>query len=574
MHKLIHLLTFLFFLTGSMYVTFPLVFHLQDSLPGLGDELLITWILNWNIHALQHDILHIFNANIFYPFNNSLAFSDTHFISSVIGFFFSFISSEPTFIFNVNVIFSLTTLGFFTYLLVYILTKNIYAALVSGTLVAFSTFTVNKIVHLQVLSIQWIPLSLLFFIKFLEEKKHRFLGISLFFFVLQVYNSFLPGYFLLVCYALILFMYVIMSKSHIRFILTPKTIVFLIITCAVVFPIVLPYISVSQEFNYVRDIRDTIHTANRPEYFLYSYGKTRLGELFRDIVYNNNTGPYFYDGYLGMGVIIAIVVLVLFTFSKKEKTLRLKTLVGISFISFILSLGPALQWGGKVLKIPFIIPLPYALFYYIAPGFKGFRNSGRWEMLTVFGLSVAVGLVLAALFKSKQKSAIVSILFCSLVFLEYDFPMKIKKIEKKSEFPPVYSFIQTLPQNSAIIELPMYNWNMFKYSHFELKRMYYNTLHFKPTVNGHSGFSPDQWQQKTYEFMLNFPNEHLLRWLKENKIQFIILHKNEYKGLDRDKFRINNKPVVTWETLYGKLNDKVDILFMKQIGDDYIYKIL
>jgi len=166
-----HLLAFIFFLISGLYITYPLIFHLTNMLPGLGDELLIAWIMNWNIHSFQGDISSIFNANIFHPYTNSLAFSDTFFTSSLLSFIPVKLLGEPIVAFNITLIFSLIFLGMSVYLLTFYLTKNFLPSLISGLLVVFSPAVLDKTTHLQVLTIFFVPLSILCFLKFLDNKK-------------------------------------------------------------------------------------------------------------------------------------------------------------------------------------------------------------------------------------------------------------------------------------------------------------------------------------------------------------------------------------------------------------------
>ena len=61
----------------TILLTFPLSVTADRHLPGAGaDDLLFMWTLAWNTHALVTEPLSIFDANIFYPNANSLAYSE------------------------------------------------------------------------------------------------------------------------------------------------------------------------------------------------------------------------------------------------------------------------------------------------------------------------------------------------------------------------------------------------------------------------------------------------------------------------------------------------------------------
>ena len=72
-----------FFTALTLLKTYPLIRHFGTQLPGgLGDPLLISWILAWDVHALTTDPFNLFNTNIFYPVQNTLALSE-HMIAVV-----------------------------------------------------------------------------------------------------------------------------------------------------------------------------------------------------------------------------------------------------------------------------------------------------------------------------------------------------------------------------------------------------------------------------------------------------------------------------------------------------------
>src|SRR5690349_587315 len=58
---------------------FPgVVAHMWTAFPGdLGDPPSQAWILPWDLHALTHGLTHLYDANIFYPFHDVLAYQDT-----------------------------------------------------------------------------------------------------------------------------------------------------------------------------------------------------------------------------------------------------------------------------------------------------------------------------------------------------------------------------------------------------------------------------------------------------------------------------------------------------------------
>ena len=66
------------YIVATIVMTWPLAARLGDSTPGGEDPLLQVWIARWVQHALVTDPRHLYDANIFYPYENTLAYSDSN----------------------------------------------------------------------------------------------------------------------------------------------------------------------------------------------------------------------------------------------------------------------------------------------------------------------------------------------------------------------------------------------------------------------------------------------------------------------------------------------------------------
>ncbi len=574
---LLSLLAFFLFLGFSIFITFPLIFHLGDYATGLGDELLIAWIQSWVIHALFTNPLTLFNANIYFPYHNTLAYSDVFLTTSILTALPTYFIGQPIAANNTLFIFSLCSLGFSLYLLAYYVTKDFLASFLAGILAIFSPATMSFDVHLQVLFEALVPLSLLYFLFLLDSKKTRFLLLFLFCFLAQMYNSFLPGYFILFSVVIILLFRFWKKKKQFISLFSLKHAGIVIIVFALTIPVVLPYLQVSKQFHYVRDIRDSIHFAIQPEDMLYSSDTSRLSSFLNTLPFNRvSQNNEFKPGYLGF--IFTILVLFSFYYSIKKKIWKKNILVSsfvvIALLGFILSLGPALHLGRHTIHKPFPIPLPYLLFYYLIPGFQGFRNSARWEMLFILASVVVIAFVVHTILKkrsTKFRIIIYSLLFVGIIS-EFKFPMHFVSVPQVKNFPKVYSWMATTPQNATFIELPIYNWNNAPYVSQEMLREYYSTANFRKIVNGYSGFSPPPWQKLVMLELTSFPTQNALQQLKNIGVQYIILHKDEYDTLYHNHYTLNNRPIASGSAILKQLK-KRDLLLIKTIGESYIYKI-
>lgn len=574
---LLCLISFLIFLIAACYITYPLVFHLGNYATGLGDELLIAWIHAWVVHALFSNPLSFFNANIYYPYPNTLAYSDLFLTSSILTFPIVALIGQPIAANNILFISSLLFLGFSLFLLVFYLTSDFFASLLCGILVIFSPATLGYYVALQVLSVSWVPLAILFFLLFINKNESKYLIICLICFLLQTYNSFLPGFFIFFSLLIILLYKYFENKKKIFALFTKRNIFITVFAFLLLIPVIIPYYQVSAEFHYVRDIRDTIHFALQPEDLLYSSNSTRLEPLIDTLPINRNSQNNEYTpGYLG-AIFSVLVLFVVYYFIKKRKQIGVneKIFVTIAVFGLVLSLGPFLHLARHTIHKPFPIPLPYVVFYYLMPGFNGIRNSARWEMLFIIGIAITISLIMSRTLKKaplQVKYLVYFFLFTGIV-VEFIPGIPFVKVPQENNFPPVYSWMNTVPENSVFIQMPIYTWNMQPYVYSENLREYESTVDFRKMVNGASGFSPVPWEKMVYSLMGSFPSNAVIRYLKSINVTYIIVHKKEYDTLNRANMTVNKNKIKNGSTIIQAMLHNKMLHLVKQFGQDYVFKI-
>ena len=568
-HLKILSISFIIFIISALYITYPLIFNLGNLITGYGDQYLHVYVMNWVIHSLFTNPLNIFDGSIYYPFLNPIAYSDIFITSSILGIIPLFLIGEPVAIVNFTLISSVFMVGFFTFLLSFYLTKNFWASAVSGLLLIFSPVFLDKKTHIQILSIQWIPLSILFFIIFTKNFKTRYLFLSLLFFLLQFYNSFLPAYFLIFFYVICLLFIWIKDRKSLKRIFTKNNLLIIVLLLLLIIPIIKPYLDVDKQYHAVRDIRDSIHFALQPEDLIYPNEHTILEPILLEI---SNLQKYsktdeIKTGYLGL----IFSILSVFTFFYCLKRFRKINILQKSFfitglLGLVLSFGPALHFARQTIHSPFPIILPYALFYYIIPGFNGFRNSARWEILFIFCMAVLISLILPLVLKNFKKSWIIYLVLILGIVVEYNFPMKFYKVLSINQFPKVYEWMNTTPNDSVFIIMPIYNWNSPN-SSLELERQYFYTKSFRKTVNGYSGFSPIAWQENVLYLFNNFPNTESINKIRAMGVDFIVVNKQEYDSLYKNKYYL----LGDGNYVISGLNKTPKLTIKEKFGDTFVY---
>ena len=80
--------------------TSPAVLSRNDN----GDAQLNEWILAWVAHAIPRAPLHLFQANIFYPAKDTLAFSEPLIVPGLLGAPIAWLGGSPVLVFNLMVL--------------------------------------------------------------------------------------------------------------------------------------------------------------------------------------------------------------------------------------------------------------------------------------------------------------------------------------------------------------------------------------------------------------------------------------------------------------------------------------
>src|SRR3954463_1585832 len=146
------------FVALLMHWPLPLVLG-RDVPRDLGDPLPQAWQVAWDGHALTHQPLDFFQANVFWPLKNSLAFSD-----ALVGYApFGLIGSGPhaaVVRYDLLFLFAYALAFFGAYLLARELGAGRIGGVVAGAAFAYAPWRLEQDGHLHVLSSGGVPLAL------------------------------------------------------------------------------------------------------------------------------------------------------------------------------------------------------------------------------------------------------------------------------------------------------------------------------------------------------------------------------------------------------------------------------
>ena len=148
------------FLLVTIALTWPLAIRLSTATSDLGDPLLNTWILDWDLYAASQSPAHLYDAPIFYPAKMPLAFSENLFGIAIAALPFFLLGFGPLAVYNLALILGFAFCGYGASVLARVVSGSTGAAFVVGILYAFTQFRLDHLAHLQLIWGGWLPLIL------------------------------------------------------------------------------------------------------------------------------------------------------------------------------------------------------------------------------------------------------------------------------------------------------------------------------------------------------------------------------------------------------------------------------
>lgn len=256
-------------------MTWPWALHLRDTVSDPGDPYLNAWIMWWDYHQTFHDPLNLFQANIFYPYRYTLAFSE-HNYGLALPFFPLFaLGLQPLTIHGLAILLGFAFSGYGAFRLARTLTGSAAAAWVTGIVFAFLPYRFTHLSHLNYLFAGWIPVVLEALILYARERSWRrawWLGAAF------LMNG-LTCVHWLVLTLIPLLVSAVMLISRERLWRNPvfwrRGAIVMFAASVVLLPFLIPYLRVSALYGFERKIEETLSFSALPQDWLVasSYNK-------------------------------------------------------------------------------------------------------------------------------------------------------------------------------------------------------------------------------------------------------------------------------------------------------------
>jgi len=502
--------------------TWPLAVHPATlSSNDNADAQLNEWILAWVQHALVHAPFHVFQANIFYPANDSLAFSEPLIVPAMIGAPIAWFGGSPVLVFNLLTIVGLTLSALASYALIFAWTGNRIAALLAGSVFAFNTHTLTRLPHMQALHIYGLPLVLLAVDRLVSTGRTRDAWLIALWLTILAYTS---GYLLVFGTVLVGVAMIARVRDWLprtrtvgsRFALAS------LIAIVAIAPLSVPYQRAANEQGMVRSLAAVTEYSATPAGYLAASSRLHLATWSR---------PFFSDPvnsfFPGFAVItLAMVGLLTVRRLDGPSRQRVTMLAAIAVVGFVLSLGthtPVYGW-----------------LYRLFPPMHGLRVAARFGNLFLLGTAGLAGFGLAYVHRTLASrgasTSYVPIAAAAFVILANVESLRAPiQYQRFTGIPPLYGSLATEPR-VVLAEVPFYP----RQATFENAEYVLNsTAHWRPLMNGYSGYTPSSYVKLADAFWY-FPRDYAIEAMRRAGVTHVMVHPERFGNEAEDVIRALN----------------------------------
>ena len=465
-----------------------------------GDTMLNEWTLAWVAHQAPRAPLNLYQANIFYPERDTLAYSESMIVQSAMAAPLLWLGASPVLAYNLVLLAGFTLTGWAVALVMVHWTADWVAALIAGIMAGFNAHTLSRLPHLQAQHAEFLPLALFALDAVIREPRvgHalRLAG----WFALQALTS----VYLLVFTAFALVAAAVARPdgwlgARIRTV-APQLAIAALAAIVALFPFLLPYYRVSHEQGLTRSLVDAgwfaaslgdyLTTPGRLHWELWSHRWAGLTPLFPGVA------------------ALTLAALAVLT-GEAIRNPRARMCLAMGVCGLLLSFGTRLPG--------------YDLLFRAVPLLQAIRAPVRFGYLVVLATAMLAGfgaLELRRRLSAKAWPPAVAVLLVLAVVEPLAAPLSLTPF---GGIDPIYDRIASEP-GGVLAELPLPDPRaVFHNARYMLNA----TRHWRPMLNGYSGFVPGSYQQH-FTALDRFPQASAVAALQQLGVTLVVVHRDAY----------------------------------------------
>lgn len=513
------------FLLAAVAMTWPMALHLSTRVVDPGDPLFTSWSLPWNVHALLHHPFSLFQANIFWPEPNTLAYAD-HMLGLVpVAAPIWLLSHNGVLTNNATSLLLVALAGWSAYLLSFEVARSRAAGVVAGVIFAFAPFHMAHIGHTNLLSTYPMVLALLFALRTVRRARIVDAAGLAVFWTLAMLSSW---YYLVFCSVAVAVIAGLELWRRRRSPSTYRAVLRLVGAGAVVAAFGLafaePYFAVRRDHpEATRPLAEAEAYTPGPSSFVWAPEGNRI--------YGRLTAGLRPGGGANEKVLFPGIATVVLAGAGVARAIRRRrrdqTTPWLVLMAAMLAVaaGPYQTiFGRRNVQMPF---------YYLYSSFeflRFMRSMARSDVLVMLSLAVLASIGLAGV-RPRRDRVLICSLAAMIVAAEFvSTPMPSFAVPRVTA---AYDWLAGSRTPGAVLELPTATIKGGQIDGdalvHEARYMSLSTRHWRPLLNGYSGFMPPSYRQMV-EAVADFPSASSLRFLRSLRVAFVIVHIGQVAG--------------------------------------------
>jgi hypothetical protein len=457
-----------------------------------------TWVVAWVAHQLPRDPLHLFDAPIFHPERDALAFSEHMVVQSVMGAPLQWAGVSPVLVFNLLVWAGFALSGFAMCVLMEKWTGSGLAGVVAGCLFAFNAHLLTRFAHLQAMHIEFFPVVLYAFDRLLRRPDVRTAALLAGMFVLQALCS---NYTMVMMAGALAVALVVRPdpwrRGTLRLWLSLAGTA--VVAGVILLPFLLPYYRIREEQQMSRTIDEVrLYSAGWLDY-LTTAGRVHY-TLWAHRIFANRTSLF--PGVAGFGLALVAVLT-----GRAWRDTRARMALAFGLVGFALSFGAALPG--------------YAWLHEHVPLLQGIRAAARWGFLFLIAVAVLAGFTVAQLetrWREQWWWQAAALGISALVTLEaMRAPLSLVRFEGIRK---IHARLNS-DEVTGIVVFPLHGLGVTNHN---APYLLDQTRHWRPMVNGYSSFIPTGFHERAARLQ-SFPDAAAIHQLRAIHVSHVVLHR-------------------------------------------------
>lgn len=397
---------------------------------------------------------------------------------------------------NTVVIFSFVTSGITMMWFVYYINRSYAVAVFAGALFTFSSYHFSHAIgHMQLISMEWVPLFMLAWWRLIEKPSFRIAtGAALALFLVMLCDYYYLFYSVIA--AVIILAYFLIKRT---LPITKRNVLIFLTFGGICLATIAPFFYLLVHQN----AQDPLLGAHDEAFFsldpLMLFIPASL-DLWKQLGIIDKW-PFVAESGMYLGLVLLIPLFVLFFFRRRFTVPKWLNVWWIIFFVFaILALGPRLRVWGHTLHD---IPLPYAALTKLVPTLEVSGMPMRMIFMAIFAAIVIASFFFKKIDLTRTKGKVLFGLVVAVFII--DMYPRVALPRGVTEYPPYVTVLKDLQQRhgTGIVDDAAFS---------PMTALYYQTVHHKPLVFGYTTRIPTSVQKQNTQISddINFGRQDRL----------------------------------------------------------------